>query len=185
MDRKLLIADRIVTNAYCWRGMRVICILRLGYGMNTGVSDGVDLGWKLALCCRDGWRAPDRQLRAERRRSERSSPRRSQPHPAPNDFSEQDSKSKAAPRGSAAKNGERIIYSKKREFTRSARIGTRYKASPIILLEAEHRSHRRTVTIILQSARVPGAASVASGDRSLYDLFGSCFALIAYSDVAC
>jgi 2-polyprenyl-6-methoxyphenol hydroxylase-like FAD-dependent oxidoreductase len=158
-----------------------------GYGMNMGVGDGVDLGWKIAATLQ-GWGGPEliASYQAERRPVHRAVIDEAMANYAiyvapPSPEIEDDS-----PQGQTirAKTGAGIQASKGREFnTLGTVLGLSYQNSPIIISEdgpiPEHNSQ-----VYMPSGR-PGclAPHVWLGDgRSLYDLFGPGFALIVDED---
>jgi 2-polyprenyl-6-methoxyphenol hydroxylase-like FAD-dependent oxidoreductase len=161
-----------------------------GYGMNMGVSDGVDLGWKLAAVLQ-GWggRLLIESYEAERRPVHQEMIAEAQANHAvlPNDFSEQGLEEQSSA-GEALRRriGEQIVATKEREFhTLGTVLGIRYRASPIILSEADipvTPSDRNYHPSSQPGCLAPHLWLVE--DRSLYDLFGSGFALICYSDVS-
>jgi hypothetical protein len=158
-----------------------------GYGMNMGVGDGVDLGWKIAATLQ-GWGGPGlvASYEAERRPVHRAVIDEAMANYAiyvapPSPEIEEDSAKGEAIRAQA---GAGIQASKGREFnTLGTVLGLGYQDSPIIASEdgpvPEHNSQ-----VYTPSAR-PGClaphAWLADG-RSLYDLFGQGFALVVDQD---
>jgi 2-polyprenyl-6-methoxyphenol hydroxylase-like FAD-dependent oxidoreductase len=155
-----------------------------GYGMNMGIGDGVDLGWKIAATLQ-GWGGNDLIATYE---SERRPVHRKVIDEAVANFQiylaapppelEDDSEVGAAIR---AKMGAGIQASKGREFhTLGTVLGLGYEGSPIVAGESgEPPAHDGAV--YAPTAR-PGYlaphAWLADG-RSLYDLFGQGFTLLA------
>ncbi|MEG3126111.1 FAD-dependent monooxygenase [Sphingomonas sp. GB1N7] len=154
-----------------------------GYGMNMGVGDGVDLGWKIAATLQ-GWGGPElvASYESERRPVHRAVIDEAMANyaiyvaPPPPEIEDE------TPAGEAirAKVGAGIQASKAREFdTLGTVLGLCYSKSPIIAeddepLSAHDSQHYEP------SARAGCLAPHAWLDdgRSLYDLFGDGFALI-------
>ncbi|MEY2926528.1 MAG: hypothetical protein RL367_1005 [Pseudomonadota bacterium] len=154
-----------------------------GYGMNMGVGDGVDLGWKIAATLQ-GWGGPAlvASYEAERRPVHRAVIDEAMANyaiyvaPPPPEIEDD------TPQGQAirAQAGAGIQASKGREFnTLGTVLGLGYQDSPIIAAEdgpvPAHDSQ-----VYTPSAR-PGCLAPHAwlGDgRSLYDLFGQGFALV-------
>jgi len=158
-----------------------------GYGMNMGVGDGVDLGWKIAATLQ-GWGGPElvNSYEAERRPVHRAVIDEAMANyaiyvaPPPAEI-EDDTPQGAAIRATV---GSAIQASKGREFnTLGTVLGLCYNDSPIVETDgtppAAHDSE-----VYRPEAR-PGClaphAWLADG-RSLYDLFGDGFALVAAAD---
>ena len=155
-----------------------------GYGMNMGIGDGVDLGWKIAATVA-GWGGPNllASYEAERRPIHRAVIDESVANlvlsapPLPQEI-EDDTPTGAAIR---EKIGATLQATKGREFrTLGTVLGLGYEGSPIICAEPgpspAHQSEIYTPT-----AR-PGylAPHAWLGDgRSLYDCLGSDFTLLA------
>src|SRR5258706_704379 len=148
-----------------------------GYGMNTGVGDAVDLGWKLAAAVR-GWAGPRLldSYDAERRRvamgnvegATRNCQLRS--FPAIPDLVE------STPAGEAARKrlGDEIVKSTSRELlSEGIAMGYRYDGSPIVCPDGSEpppTSVTEYVQTTFPGARAPHAP-LADG-RSTLDLFG-------------
>ena len=158
-----------------------------GYGMNMGVGDGVDLGWKVAATLQ-GWGGPDlvASYEAERRPVHRAVIDEAMANyaiyvaPPPPEIEDD------TPQGEAirAKAGAGIQASKGREFnTLGTVLGLCYKDSPIV--EAENAPALEHDSQVYRPQARPGClaphAWLADG-RSLYDLFGEGFALVAAED---
>ena len=158
-----------------------------GYGMNMGVGDGVDLGWKIAATLQ-GWGGPDliASYEAERRPVHRTVMDEAManyaiyvapPSPEIEDDTEQGEEIRA-------KAGAGIQASKGREFnTLGTVLGLCYADSPIV--ESEEATAREHDSEIYTPEARPGClaphAWLADG-RSLYDLFGRGFSLVASDD---
>ncbi|MGY4398958.1 2-polyprenyl-6-methoxyphenol hydroxylase-like FAD-dependent oxidoreductase [Sphingomonas sp. UYAg733] len=154
-----------------------------GYGMNMGVGDGVDLGWKIAATLQ-GWGGPHlvASYEAERRPVHRAVIDEALANyaiyvaPPPPEI-EDDTPEGAAIR---AKAGAGIQASKAREFdTLGTVLGLCYERSPIVAAEGgpppPHDSQ-----VYRPSAR-PGCLAPhawLNDGRSLYDIFGQNFALV-------
>ncbi len=155
-----------------------------GYGMNMGVGDGVDLGWKIAATLA-GWGGPElvASYAAERRPVHRAVLDEAIANyaiyvaPPPPEIED------ATPAGDAARTklGQGIAASKGREFnTLGTVLGLCYQGSPLIADEAgEAPPHDSQV---YKPSGRPGClaphAWLADG-RSLYDAFGDDFTLLA------
>jgi 2-polyprenyl-6-methoxyphenol hydroxylase-like FAD-dependent oxidoreductase len=158
-----------------------------GYGMNMGVGDGVDLGWKIAATLQ-GWGGPElvASYEAERRPVHRTVIDEALANyaiyvaPPPPEI-EAENEQGAAIR---AKVGVGILALKGREFnTLGTVLGLGYSNSPIVAVDDEpvepHNSE-----VYRPQARPGFLAPHAWLDdgRSLYDLFGQGFALVAAED---
>ena len=155
-----------------------------GYGMNMGVADGVDLGWKLAATLQ-GWGGPALldSYEIERRAIHEEVIAEAAANHAvlSNDFwaegLEEPGETGEAMRRAV---GDRIVAVKRREFhTLGTVLGGCYRRSPIVageggdarVCDAEH---------YVPSSR-PGCLAPhlwRADGRSLYDLFGEGFALV-------
>ncbi|EJE52857.1 2-polyprenyl-6-methoxyphenol hydroxylase-like oxidoreductase [Acidovorax sp. CF316] len=152
-----------------------------GYGMNMGIADGVDLGWKLAAVLQ-GWGGPRLldSYEAERRpvhqfvMDEATANHSTLSNQLVQDGLEDDS---AAGTQARAAIGARIMAAKLREFNTLGVVkGYRYVASPIIASE-EGPEPEADFLNYLPSAR-PGSIAPHAwlhDGRSLYDTFGSGF----------
>jgi 2-polyprenyl-6-methoxyphenol hydroxylase-like FAD-dependent oxidoreductase len=158
-----------------------------GFGMNTGIGDAVDLGWKLEAVLR-GWGGDglldsyelERRPVAQRNASESSenlrrllAPRENRPPAAV--FSEN-----GAGREARAEYGRWFKQLVRREwFSVGAHLGYEYNQSPIIFTVAG-REMSSDITSYVQSS-TPGAraphAWLAPGSSTI-DLFGRGFALL-------
>ena len=156
-----------------------------GYGMNLGIADGVDLGWKLAAVLR-GW-GGDALLDsygAERRPVHRRVIEEAVANYqvlAPDLLRpglEED-----GPAGDAARRevGDLVLAHKVREFrTLGVVLGSHYSGSPIVVPDGSAPPPAQ-VTDYVPSAH-PGCLAPhlwLDDGRSLYDLFGSGFTLLA------
>jgi 2-polyprenyl-6-methoxyphenol hydroxylase-like FAD-dependent oxidoreductase len=157
------------------------------FGMNTGIQDAVDLGWKLAACL-DGWGAPglleayeiERRPVAIRNVKEASSNlarmlSARDRKPPPEAF-------EAGPEGDRAREefGQRYTEIMRHEwFTLGIHLGYRYEGSPIVVPDGTPEPPDDYANYV-QTAR-PGHRAphvwLAPG-RSTLDLFGSGFVLL-------
>lgn len=158
-----------------------------GYGMNMGVGDGVDLGWKIAATLQ-GWGGPElvASYEIERRPVHRAVIDEAMANyaiyvaPPPAEIEDE------TPEGEAirAKLGATIQASKGREFnTLGTVLGLCYQDSPIIAAEDTPLPPHDCETYT-PSGR-PGCLAPHAwlpDGRSLYDLFGAGFALVASVD---
>ena len=158
-----------------------------GYGMNMGVGDGVDLGWKIAATLH-GWGGPDlvSTYEAERRPVHRAVIEEAMANFAIYVAATPPAIEDATAEGDAVRAavGAGVQASKGREFnTLGTVLGLGYAASPIIAAEDEPPPPHDSA-VYTPTAR-PGYLAphgwLADG-RSLYDAFGSGFALIAADD---
>lgn len=154
-----------------------------GYGMNMGVGDGVDLGWKIAATLQ-GWGGPDlvTSYEAERRPVHRAVIDEAMANyaiyvaPPPPEIEDD------TPEGEAirAKAGAGIQATKSREFdTLGTVLGLCYAESPLVTADDKAADMRDSGTYT-PSAR-PGCLAPHAwlpDGRSLYDLFGSGFTLV-------
>ena len=162
-----------------------------GYGMNMGVADGVDLGWKLAAVLQ-GWGGPALldSYEVERRAIHREVIQEAQANHAvlSNDFW---SEGLEEPGGDAdalrASVGERITSTKQREFhTLGTVLGGCYGSSPVLAIDGEADDACLQAEQGYSPSSRPGclAPHFWRDDVSLYDLFGSGFALLVHSAVS-
>lgn len=162
-----------------------------GYGMNMGVADGVDLGWKLAAALQ-GWGGPALldSYEIERRAIHEEVIAEAAANHAvlSNDFWSEGLE-EPGEAGDAMRRavGERIVAVKQREFhTLKTVLGGCYKRSPVLAVEDGDATDpiaaddRRYVP----SSRVGCLAPHVwhTDGRSLYDLFGQGFALVVRFD---
>ncbi|GLT00381.1 hypothetical protein GCM10007897_17650 [Sphingobium jiangsuense] len=154
-----------------------------GYGMNMGVGDGVDLGWKIAATLQ-GWGGPDllATYETERRPVHRAVIDEAIANfqiytaPIPPEIEED------TPEGAAVRQrlGEAIQASKGREFnTLGTVLGLSYEGSPLISNEPGERPAHDSQNYV-PTAR-PGSLAPHAwlpDGRSLYDLFGQGFSLV-------
>ena len=157
-----------------------------GYGMNMGVGDGVDLGWKIAATLQ-GWGEPElvASYEAERRPVHRAVLDEAMANyaiyvaPTPPEIEDE------TPQGEAirAKAGAGIQASKAREFdTLGTVLGLCYQ-SPLI--EADDTPAPEHDSQVYSPSARPGCLAPhawLSDGRSLYDLFGLGFALVVARD---
>ena len=158
-----------------------------GYGMNMGVGDGVDLGWKIAATLQ-GWGGPElvKSYEAERRPVHRAVIDEAMANyaiyvaPPPAEIEDDTVQGEAI----RVQVGAAIQASKGREFnTLGTVLGLCYRNSPIVAAE-DTAAPAHDSQIYRPEAR-PGCLAPHAwlGDgRSLYDLFGDGFALIAAAD---
>jgi 2-polyprenyl-6-methoxyphenol hydroxylase-like FAD-dependent oxidoreductase len=159
-----------------------------GLGMNTGIGDAVDLGWKLAAVL-EGWGGAgllqsyevERRLAGRRacqeamKNFERITPRRHFAH------IHEDS-----PEGRAMRRelGDKLSVSMRNAWDNplNTHLGYRYEDSPVCIAEGPPPSEPDDSRIYVQSS-YPGAraphAWLADG-RSTLDLFGEGFTLLAF-----
>lgn len=185
------VASRLIANRY--RDRRIFlagdaCHLHPpfgGYGMNMGVADAVDLGWKLAACLQ-GWGGPALldSYECERRPvHEYVMDEAVANHSILANQLWQPGLDTHTPEGEQLRKqvGAAIIEAKAREFrTLGVVLGYRYENSPVIVADGT-RAPPRDFRHYTPSAR-PGCVAPHAwleDGRSLYDEFGSGFTLLA------
>lgn len=160
-----------------------------GYGMNMGVADGVDLGWKLAATLQ-GWGGPALldSYEIERRAIHEEVIAEAAANHAmlSNDFWSDGLEAPGAAGDALRRSvGERIVAVKQREFhTLNTVLGGRYGRSPVLATGDDAEPATAGDRRYVPSSR-PGclAPHVWRADgRSLYDLFGQGFALVVRFD---
>jgi 2-polyprenyl-6-methoxyphenol hydroxylase-like FAD-dependent oxidoreductase len=183
-------AHRLIANRY--RDARVFlagdaCHLHPpfgGYGMNMGIGDAVDLGWKLAATLQ-GWGGPELLDSYERERRPvhvRVLDESVQNYSVLSQHLVRDDLEHDGEAGAAARRivGEAIIDSKTREFkSLGVVLGSHYSGSPIIVSDGTEPPGD-AVTTYVPSAH-PGCLAPHAwiDDRtSLYDRFGQDFTLL-------
>jgi 2-polyprenyl-6-methoxyphenol hydroxylase-like FAD-dependent oxidoreductase len=155
-----------------------------GYGMNMGVGDGVDLGWKIAAQLR-GWAGPAilDSYEAERRPVHQAVIEEAVAnHAFLGGQVWREGLEDATPEGDALRReaGERLLASKAREFyTLGTVLGLGYESSPIVASEGGPAPARdgRVYRPTARPGHLAPHAWLPDG-RSLYDSFGQGFALI-------
>ena len=160
-----------------------------GYGMNMGVSDAVDLGWKLSAVIA-GWGGPGLldSYEVERRPIHQQVIAEAQANHAilSNDFwceglDEESDEGEALRRST----GARIVAEKTREFhTLGTVLGLCYESSAIIASDLEADAPGPAEQGYSVSSR-PGCLAPHAwrqDGRSLYDLFGAGFTLLHHAD---
>jgi len=156
-----------------------------GYGMNMGIGDGVDLGWKLAAVLQ-GWGGPALldAYESERRPIHRLVMDEAVAnHAFLGGALWRDGLDEDSPAGEALRRevGARLLDVKKREFhTLGTVLGLGYEGSPLVAREPgpppahDGQVYRPTA----RPGYLAPHAWLADG-RSLYDLFGPGFSLVA------
>lgn len=160
-----------------------------GYGMNMGVSDAVDLGWKLAAFVQ-GWggSALLDSYEAERRPVHQQVIAEAQANHAilSNDFW-QDGLEDASREAAAARKavGHRITDEKSREFhTLGTVLGLCYTSSPIVVTDGSGAETGGPGEQGYIASSRPGCLAPhawRADGRSLYDLFGAGFTLLHHA----
>jgi 2-polyprenyl-6-methoxyphenol hydroxylase-like FAD-dependent oxidoreductase len=156
-------------------------------GMNSGIGDAVDLGWKLAATLQ-GWGGPRllASYDAERRPiGERNVKMATRFYHMADGFGDVPSAiADSGPEGEAARRelGERLVREVGPEFrTIGLQIGYRYEASPICIADAT-AAPADAPDVYVPSAR-PGARAPHAwlhDGRSILDLFGRGFVLLRF-----
>lgn len=161
-----------------------------GYGMNLGIADGVDLGWKLAATI-EGWGGPalldsyeiERRAVHQRTIEEAVANYRVLSAQLLKDNLEDDTDEG---RRARAEVGEEILRTKTREFmTLGVVLGSRYRESPIIVGDDSAPPVERSE--VYEPSAYPGCLAPhawLSDGSSLYDHFGRGYTLLALDDTA-
>jgi 2-polyprenyl-6-methoxyphenol hydroxylase-like FAD-dependent oxidoreductase len=159
-----------------------------GYGMNMGVADGVDLGWKLAAVL-TGWGGAQLLDSYERERrpvhdmvlDEAVANHAMLGNQLWKDGLDADSEAGAAMRREV---GGRIQATKMREFTTlGVMLGCRYDDSPVIVPDGSHAPGHDYINYVPTSR--PGARAPHAwmhDGSSLFDHFGDGFTLLVSKD---
>ena len=160
-----------------------------GLGMNTGIGDAVDLGWKLAAVLQ-GWggerllesyeaeRRPagERACREAMRNFERITPRRSFP---------QIDEDSAEGRTTRAELGQKLSVSMRNAWDNplDTHLGYRYDGSPVCIADGAPPREPQDSRSYVQSSHPGGRAPHAwlADGRSTLDLFGEGFTLLRFS----
>jgi 2-polyprenyl-6-methoxyphenol hydroxylase-like FAD-dependent oxidoreductase len=160
-----------------------------GFGMNMGVADGFDLGWKIAADIQ-GWGGPALldSYEAERRPvHELVMDEAENNHAILSNQLSRDGIEDTTPAGDAVRAEVAAVIrgAKAKEFyALGVVLGLRYTNSPVIVrdgTEADWRMSRDYVPRATTGSLAPHAW--LSDDRSLYDLFGMGFTLLVFDRV--
>jgi 2-polyprenyl-6-methoxyphenol hydroxylase-like FAD-dependent oxidoreductase len=158
-----------------------------GFGMNMGIADGVDIGWKIAAV-EQGWGGPVLldSYEAERRPAhdyvldEAEANHAMLPNKLVREHIEDDGAAGDAVRAELA---EIIGHAKAAEFyALGVVLGYCYQGSPVVVDDGSVASWERTRDY--QPRAIPGCLAPHRwlGDASLYDLFGAGFTLLVLED---
>jgi 2-polyprenyl-6-methoxyphenol hydroxylase-like FAD-dependent oxidoreductase len=161
-----------------------------GYGMNMGIADSVDLGWKMAAILQ-GWGDPKLldSYEIERRPAHEFVMDEAEANHAlsPNALA-RDGIEDSTPEGEAVRKAvsDVIWRNKTAEFYGTGVVlGYCYRGSPVIASEQSQEDWQPSREYV--PSGIPGCLAphrwLADG-RSLYDLFGSGFTLLALGDAA-
>ena len=160
-----------------------------GFGMNMGIQDSVDLGWKLAAVLQ-GWGGPAllKSYEVERRpvaiRNVNEATGNLKRMLAPRDSRPSPEVFRPGPEGERARRefGERYTQMMKREwFASGIHLGYVYEGSPVIVSDGTPPPPD-DVMVYTQTAR-PGSRAPhlwLGEDRSTLDLFGRSFTLLIF-----
>lgn len=161
-----------------------------GFGMNMGIADGVDLGWKLAARLQ-GWGGPGllNSYEAERRLAHEFVMDEAESNHSlnPNRLFLPDMEA-LSPEGDQARRevADLVWANKVNEFyALGVVLGICYQYSPVIVDDGTMKDWTRSRDYV--PTAIPGSLAPhrwLEGDRSLYDLFGSGFTLLALSGAA-
>lgn len=156
-----------------------------GFGMNMGIADGVDLGWKLAAVLQ-GWGGADllASYEVERRFAHEFVLDEAESNHSfnPNRLFKPDIEAMSPAGDQARREVEDLVWEyKKNEFyALGVVLGYCYQNSPIIVDDGTMKNWARSRDYIPQA--IPGCLAPhrwLEDGRSLYDLFGSGFTLLA------
>jgi 2-polyprenyl-6-methoxyphenol hydroxylase-like FAD-dependent oxidoreductase len=157
-----------------------------GFGMNTGMGDAVDLGWKLAALVQ-GWGGPALLdgYQAERRPvAQRNVTEATENMMLLTDTQDLDGLEQDSPAGAALRQrvGDEILRNKTKQYVSDGiALGYRYEASPIVVPDGTEAPPYTSMEY-RQTSR-PGARAphgfLADG-RSTLDLFGDGFVLLDF-----
>jgi 2-polyprenyl-6-methoxyphenol hydroxylase-like FAD-dependent oxidoreductase len=161
-----------------------------GYGMNLGIADGVDLGWKLAATI-EGWGGPalldsyeiERRAVHQRTIEEAVANYRVLSAQLLKDSLDDDTEEGQRAR---AEVGAEILHTKTREFmTLGVVLGSRYRESPIIVDDgsAPPQEHSATYEPSAHPGCLAPHAWLPDGS-SLYDHFGRGYTLLVLDEAA-
>jgi FAD binding domain len=161
-----------------------------GLGLNTGLGDAVDLGWKLAAAVA-GWGGP--QLLASYEIERQPVGKRNVGHADQSHANDRNQKPDPAiaqdsPQGARARRemGEAIVQAQTRKFvTDGIALGYRYEPSPICCPE-ESPPPPDSVSEYHPTTRPGSRAPHAwlDDDRSIIDMFGGGFTLLRFGEGA-
>lgn len=159
-----------------------------GFGMNMGVADGVDLGWKIAATLQ-GWGGADllASYEAERRFAHEYVLDEAESNHSlnPNRLFRPEMEA-MSPAGEQARRevADLVWQHKTSEFyALGVVLGYCYQQSPVIVDDGTMKDWVRSRDYVPQA--IPGCLAPhrwIDGDRSLYDLFGPGFTLLAMAD---
>jgi hypothetical protein len=196
LTRDIWAAHRLIADSY--RNGRIFlagdaCHLHPpfgGYGMNLGIADGVDLGWKLAATI-EGWGGPallasyeiERRAVHQRTIEEAVANYRVLSAQLLKDSLDDDTDEGQRAR---AEVGEEILRTKTREFmTLGVVLGSRYRESPIIVSDDSVPPAEHSETY--EPSAYPGCLAPhawLTDGSSLYDHFGRGYTLLAFAETA-
>jgi 2-polyprenyl-6-methoxyphenol hydroxylase-like FAD-dependent oxidoreductase len=160
-----------------------------GFGMNMGIADGVDIGWKLAAVLH-GW-GGERLLESyeiERRAAHEFVLEESESNHAqlPGQLAREGIEELTA-RGEQVRRevAEIVLRTKHREFfALGVMLGYSYRGSPVIVDDGQpSRWHRALEYVPMAEPGCLAPHRWLSEKSSLYDLFGEGFTLLAFADV--
>jgi 2-polyprenyl-6-methoxyphenol hydroxylase-like FAD-dependent oxidoreductase len=163
-----------------------------GFGMNTGLGDAVDLGWKIAATL-DGWGGPDLLASYEPERRPVAKRVVEEVREMQEDVVSDDEIAHIEDKGPAGdalrkRIGAEIVRRRTRVYiSDGVALGYRYDPSPVIVPDGTP-APKDSVTDYVQTSRPGSRAPHAWMDeaqrRSTIDLFGKSFVLLAFSGAA-
>lgn len=159
-----------------------------GFGMNMGIADGVDLGWKMAATLQ-GWGGPDllASYEAERRFAHEYVMDEAESNHSlnPSRLYQPELEAAGAAGDAARDRLAKLIWEHKTSefYALGVVLGYCYQQSPIVVDDGTMQHWTRSREYVPQA--IPGCLAPhrwLDDDRSLYDLFGAGFTLLALAD---
>jgi 2-polyprenyl-6-methoxyphenol hydroxylase-like FAD-dependent oxidoreductase len=159
-----------------------------GFGMNMGIADSVDIGWKLAAVLQ-GWGGATLldSYEIERRAAHEFVVAEAESNHAllPRTLAREGIED-LTPHGEQVRRdvAELVLSAKHREFfALGVMLGYSYRGSPVVVGDGRPSRWKRSLDYMPMAE--PGCLAPhrwLPGDRSLYDLFGKGFTLLAFED---
>ena len=159
-----------------------------GFGMNMGIADAVDVGWKLAAVLQ-GWGGETLlgSYEIERRAAHEFVLEESESNHAqlPGTLTREGIE-ELTPRGEQVRRevAEIVLRTKHREFfALGVMLGYSYRDSPVVVGDGRPSNWKRSLDYVPMAE--PGCLAPhrwLADNRSLYDLFGNGFTLLAFDD---
>ena len=159
-----------------------------GFGMNMGIADGVDIGWKLAAVLQ-GWGGETLLMsyEVERRAAHEFVLDESESnHAHLPDTLAREGIEELTPHGEQVRRevADVVLRTKHREFfALGVMLGYSYRDSPVVVSDGRPGHWKRSLDYVPMAE--PGCLAPhrwLDDNRSLYDLFGNGFTLLAFDD---